>query len=62
LKENEITELIIGSAIKVHKSIGPGLLESAYEACMDYELRKSILEVERQKPLPLVYEEVKLDC
>jgi len=62
LKENEITELIIGSAIKVHKSIGSGLLESAYEACMDYELRKSILEVERQKPLPLVYEEVKLDC
>ena len=62
LKENEITELIIGSAIKVHKSIGSGLLESAYEACMDYELRKSILEVERQKPLPLVYEEIKLDC
>ena len=48
--------------IKVHKSLGPGLLESAYEECMDYELRKTILEIERQKPLPLIYEEVKLDC
>lgn len=62
LTENEITEIIIGCAIKVHKSLGPGLLESAYEACLDYELRKTILELERQKPLPLIYEEVKLDC
>ena|ERR1700722_2126776 len=60
--ENEITEVIIGSAIKVHKKLGPGLLESAYEECMDFELRKTILEIERQKPLPLIYEEVKLDC
>jgi GxxExxY protein len=59
MTENEITEIIIGCAIKVHKSIGPGLLESAYEECMDYELRKTILEIERQKPLPLIYEEVK---
>ena len=62
MTENEITEIIIGCAIKVHKSLGPGLLESAYEECMDYELRKTILEIERQKPLPLIYEEVKLDC
>ncbi len=62
MTENEITEVIIGCAIKVHKSLGPGLLESAYEECMDYELRKTILEIERQKPLPLMYEEVKLDC
>ena len=62
MTENEITEVIIGCAIKVHKSLGPGLLESAYEECMDYELRKTILEIERQKPLPLIYEEVKLDC
>ncbi len=62
MTENEITEIIIGCAIKVHKSLGPGLLESAYEECMDYELRKTILEIERQKLLPLIYEEVKLDC
>ncbi len=62
MTENEITEVVIGCAIKVHRSLGPGLLESAYEECMDYELRNTILEIERQKPLPLVYEEVKLDC
>ncbi len=62
MTENEITEVIIGCVIKVHKSLGPGLLESAYEECMDYELQKTILEIERQKPLPLMYEEVKLDC
>ncbi len=48
--------------LKVHKSLGPGLLESAYQECLDYELRKTTLKIERQKPLPLVYEEVKLDC
>ncbi len=62
MTENEITEVVIGCAIKVHKSLGPGLLESAYEECMDYELQKTILEIERQKPLPLMYEEVRLDC
>jgi len=62
MTENEITEVVIGCAIKVHRSLGPGLLESAYEECMDYELPKTILEIERQKPLPLIYEEVKLDC
>ncbi len=62
MTENEITEIIIGCAIKVHKAIGPGLLESAYEECMNYELRKTNLQIERQKALPLVYEEVKLNC
>ena len=62
MTENEITEIIIGCAIKVHKALGPGLLESAYEECMNYELRKTILGIEKQKPLPLIYEEVKLDC
>ncbi|HNY02987.1 MAG TPA: GxxExxY protein [Bacteroidales bacterium] len=62
MTENEITEIIIGSAIKVHKNLGPGLLESAYEECLFFELNKTNLPVERQKPLPLVYEEVKLDC
>ncbi len=56
MNENEITEIIIGCAIKVHKVLGPGLLESAYEECLNYELRKTVLEIERQKPLPLIFE------
>ena len=59
---NMLTEKIIGCAIKVHKLIGPGLLESAYEECLVYELQKIGLSVERQKPVPVVYEEIKLDC
>ncbi|MFV0377487.1 MAG: GxxExxY protein [Mangrovibacterium sp.] len=59
---NEITEKIIGAAIKVHRALGPGLLESAYQACLYYELVKLGLKVEKEKPLPLIYEEVKLDC
>ena len=59
---NEITEKIIGAAINVHRRLGPGLLESAYEICLAYELGKLELAIERQKPLPVVYEKVKLDC
>lgn len=59
---NEITEKIIGAAIAVHKTLGPGLLESAYEACLAYELVQRGLKVEQQKPLPLRYREVQLDC
>jgi len=59
---NELTHAIIGAAIKVHKGLGPGLLESAYEACLAYELEKLGLRVERQKPVPLIYESVHLDC
>ncbi|MBU0559338.1 MAG: GxxExxY protein [Bacteroidetes bacterium] len=59
---NKITEKIIGCAIEVHKFLGPGLLESAYEECLSYELTKSGLNIERQKPVPVVYKEVKLDC
>ena len=59
---NGITEAIIGAAIQVHRVLGPGLLESAYEACLAFELKKRGLRVEQQKPLPLVYEQVKLDC
>lgn len=62
MEENQITEVVIGCAIKVHRSIGPGLLESAYEECLYYELNKTGLKLERQKPLPLVYDEVRLDC
>ena len=57
-----ITRQIIGAAIEVHRALGPGLLESAYEACLHYELVTRGLNVERQKPLPLVYAGVSLDC
>jgi len=59
---NALTERIIGAAIEVHKALGPGLLESAYEACLYYELVKRGLSVERQRPLPLTYDGVQLDC
>ncbi|MEO5570644.1 MAG: GxxExxY protein [Bacteroidia bacterium] len=62
MNENEISQIIIGCAIKVHKALGPGLLESAYEACTSYEISKTGLYFEIQKPLPLIYEEVKLEC
>lgn len=58
---NQITEKIIGCAIEVHKHLGPGLLESAYEECLVYELRKAGLLAERQVPVPVVYKEIKLD-
>ncbi len=57
-----ITRRIIGAAIEVHRRLGPGLLESAYEACLAYELRQRGFKVEQQKPLPVVYKEVRLDC
>lgn len=59
---NKVTKMIIGAAIQVHRALGPGLLESAYESCLAYELRKRGLTVDQQKPVPLVYEEVKLEC
>ena len=59
---NRITETIIGSAIAVHRALGPGLLESAYEVCLAYELAKRGLTCERQKALPVIYEDVRLDC
>ena len=62
MQDNELTSKIIECAIKVHKVLGPGLLESAYKECLYYELVKSELLVEKEKPLPLIYEEVKLDC
>ena len=57
----QITKEIIGAAIEVHKSLGPGLLESAYEECLAYELIQKGLKVERQKPVPVIYKEIKLD-
>lgn len=61
MNEEDISRIVFDAALKVHKALGPGLLESAYEECLYYELKKSNLKVEKQKPLPLVYEEVKLE-
>lgn len=58
----QLTSEIIGAAMKIHRRLGPGLLESAYESCLAYELEKLGFTVERQKPVPLVYEQVKLEC
>lgn len=59
---DKITGAIIGATIKVHKALGPGLLESAYEVCTAYELREDGWVVEQQKPMPVVYRGVELDC
>ncbi|BDQ03227.1 MAG: hypothetical protein KatS3mg037_1802 [Ignavibacterium sp.] len=58
----EFTKEIIGAAIEVHKVLEPGLLESAYEECLYYELNNRGIKAERQEPIPIVYKEIKLDC
>ncbi len=60
--ENSLTGKIIGAAIDIHRILGPGLLESAYEACLAYELRLQKLKVESQKAIPVFYKDVMLDC
>ena len=62
LYEEELTEKIIGAAIEVHRHLGPGLLESAYEECLCHELNLRGLSFWRQKPLPIEYKGIKLDC
>lgn len=62
MTENDISKLVIGIAIDVHKQLGPGLLESAYKECLFYKINQSGLLVEKEKAVPLVFEEVKLDC
>jgi len=62
MNENEISGKIIGCAIEVHKALGPGLLESAYKECLYYKLFQSGLNVVKEKAMPLVFEEVKLEC
>ena len=59
---NELSRKVIGLCIEIHRGLGPGLLESAYEECLAYELSQAGLQFERQKPLPVVYKEVHLDC
>jgi len=62
MTEDQISRIILDCAFKVHTKLGPGLLESAYRTCLAYELRKAGLTVEEEKALPLIYEEIKLEC
>ena len=62
MTENEIGKIVIDSALKVHKELGPGLLESTYEACLLFELQNKGLKVVQQKALPVIYQDFKLDC
>jgi GxxExxY protein len=62
MRSSDLTPEIIRAAIKIHRRLGPGLLESAYEACIAHELQLAGMRVERQKPVPLFYDTVKLDC
>ena len=61
MTENELSNIILGCAIDVHKQLGPGLLESAYQECLFYELSEKGLKVQKEKPMPIVYKDVKLD-
>jgi GxxExxY protein len=62
MTENELSNKIIGFAIEVHSALGPGLLESGYKECLYYKIGKSGLHVEKERPMPLIFEEVKLEC
>ncbi|EKT3958346.1 GxxExxY protein [Flavobacterium psychrophilum] len=62
MTENDISRVVFESALKVHQALGPGLLESAYEECLFYELKKHNLKIEKQKALPLIYDKIKLDA
>jgi GxxExxY protein len=62
MTENEIANKVIGLAIEVHSALGPGLLESAYQECLFYKIGKAGLKVDKEKPMPLVFEDVKLEC
>lgn len=61
MDENQLSHIILGCAIDVHRKLGPGLLESAYQECLFYELKEQGLDVEKEKPMPIVYKDVKLD-
>lgn len=61
-KLNKLSKVVIGEAIEIHKELGPGLLESAYQACLFYSLTEKGLNVEKEKPMPIKYKNVELDC
>lgn len=60
--ENEISTMIIGLAINIHRALGPGLLENVYKECLFYKIKQSGLKVEKEKSIPLIFEEIKLEC
>ncbi len=62
MTENEIAHKIVGYALEVHKALGPGLLESAYQQCLFYKLQKEGLSVQKEKPMPVSFEKVELEC
>lgn len=62
MTENELAHKVIGTALEIHTELGPGLLERAYEECLFYKICKSGFWAEKQKPMPLIYEDVKLPC
>jgi len=62
MTENELSNIIIGLAIEVHKNLGPGLMESTYEECLFYEIANNKFKVERQKTMPLIYKDITLEC
>ncbi|MFC4475949.1 GxxExxY protein [Flavobacterium chungangensis] len=62
MNENEISTIVIGLAIEIHRKLGPGLLENVYQECLFYKLKQKGLLVEKEKPMPLIFEEIKLDC
>ena len=62
MDENALSKVIIGTAIEVHRLFGPGLLESVYEECLAYELNQQQIPFERQKPIPVAYKDIHLDC
>ncbi len=62
MKLNEISGEVLDSSLKVHKTLGPGLLESTYEECLSFELNRRGLAIKRQHPIPLVYDKIKLEC
>lgn len=62
MTENELSHKVIGLAMDVHSALGPGLLESAYKACLYYKIVQSGIWVEAEKPMPLIFEDVKMDC
>jgi GxxExxY protein len=62
MTEDELAKAVIGLSIEVHKALGPGLLENAYKESLFYKIKQAGLKVEKEKPMPLIFEEVKLDC